>query len=929
MFQNDIPNQSGGVLRCVLTRYYWLVLLLAAALTGASVYYTVTHLTVSTSRESFISGHSRILQRTAEFDKAFGGHDGLVVVVENHDRARSVEVANALAAELRRYPDRFPDLFYRVNPESFKPWALLYLGTQELQKIRDHLKGQQNLLTGLAADPSLTTFYRLLNEQIAQALITNIFTGFIAEKKAPGLPDVSLLNTTLKQLQLHLEGHSPYVSPFKAVFSRDLNDLSQEGYFFTENNKFLLFLVTPQPGGNYASAHRDVSLLRQVVDSVKARFPGIQMGVTGPIALQSDEMNRAMKDATLATWLSLAGQLGLLILFLRCLRRPLIEVLVLVIGLCWTFGVITLVVGRLNILSAHFAPLVLGLSIDYGIHWFCRLEEEEAHHRQLTLEALICAYRRTLPGLIYVGLADMVTFLPLALIGFKGLSELGLIMVLAILIMMSATLILAPCLVIATEKWISTGNQPQCSAAPQSFLKLTWNRPGVIAALGVAVLVLGSISLFHIRFDLNPLHLQNPRTESVVWENRILQESKYSTSFGVVVADSPEQLRAKTGALKQLSTVSQVESVFSFLPADVQEKRSLLKEMEASVASLEFPQGSALSNLQDLAAILRRINFKMQAAVTALEKADVSNKPQIEEIPLLINKIMARINPGDDPQVLARLADFERHFFNDLKGKWVMLRHYTKSALESPPMTVADLPQPVRDRFVSQGSYLIRVFPSQDSWNFEPLKKFVESLWSVDPDAVGDRVLLFVFTQGFRNSILWSAALAIVAITLMLTVIYRSWQMALLALIPLGIGTGLTLNCMWLLDLPFNQANILFLPLILGEGIQFGIIILTRWRLEESARAIVLPASTAKGVILAALTTTVGFGSLMVSGHQGTFSLGLLATIGSLSALLISVSVLPAFLHLVGRRLKPAPPLVYSTPILEPEADEREKTSDR
>ncbi len=86
-----------------------------------------------------------------------------------------------------------------------------------------------------------------------------------------------------------------------------------------------------------------------------------------------------------------------------------------------------------------------------------------------------------------------------------------------------------------------------------------------------------------------------------------------------------------------------------------------------------------------------------------------------------------------------------------------------------------------------------------------------------------------------------------------------------------------------MLNLPFNQANVLFVPLILGEGIEFGIIILARWRLEESARAITLPASTAKGVALAALTTTLGFGSLMVSGHQGTFSLGLLATVGSLS----------------------------------------------
>ena len=75
-------------------------------------------------------------------------------------------------------------------------------------------------------------------------------------------------------------------------------------------------------------------------------------------------------------------------------------------------------------------------------------------------------------------------------------------------------------------------------------------------------------------------------------------------------------------------------------------------------------------------------------------------------------------------------------------------------------------------------------------------------------------------------------------------------------------------------------------------------------------RVITLPASTAKGVLLAALTTTVGFGSLMVSGHQGTFSLGLLATVGSLSVLLASLSILPACLRLVGKQATvPSSPL--------------------
>ncbi len=78
--------------------------------------------------------------------------------------------------------------------------------------------------------------------------------------------------------------------------------------------------------------------------------------MTGPDALEADEMTSAMRDITLATWLSLVGQMALLIIFLRALRRPLVEVLCLVIGLCWTFGMVTLTVGHLNLLSMIFAP---------------------------------------------------------------------------------------------------------------------------------------------------------------------------------------------------------------------------------------------------------------------------------------------------------------------------------------------------------------------------------------------------------------------------------------------------------------------------------------------------------------------------------------------------------------------------------------------
>ncbi len=428
-------------------------------------------------------------------------------------------------------------------------------------------------------------------------------------------------------------------------------------------------------------------------------------------------------------------------------------------------------------------------------------------------------------------------------------------------------------------------------------------------------MALGVIALFFVPFDLNPLHLQNQRVESVEWEYKLIQDSKYSTSYGATATSSLQELEARCEALKQLSTVSHVESILSFLPTKVNSKRPMLEELQPVLRSVQFPKTPASpSSPAEMAAILSRINFKLGEAARSLEEGKGATKEQIEETHALLNRIIPLLDAKQQPQAASRVAAFEVQFFADLHDKWILLKGYVKSALGKPDPTIASLPQEVRQRFISpQGTFLIRVFPSQDIWNFGPLKLFVKGLWSVDPNAVGDPVLLYVFTQGFRNACLKAAGVALLAIAAMLLVLFRSWKMTLLAFLPLIVGTGITLNLMWLLGISFNQANVLFVPLILGEGIEFGIIILVRWRLEESARAITLPASTAKGVALAALTTTVGFGSLMVSGHQGVFSLGLLATVGSLSVLLASLSFLPAFIRVMERDYEPREPSIQTS----------------
>ena len=181
-------------------------------------------------------------------------------------------------------------------------------------------------------------------------------------------------------------------------------------------------------------------------------FPGVSTGVTGPEALNADQMRTALEDMSLATLVSMGALAALLIVFWRGLRRPLLEVILLLIALSFTFGLTTLFIGHLNILSVTFAPLLLGLGIDYGVHWFARYREMEqggfASPRQAQGEMM----ERLGPGVLLAGLTAAFSFFPLVLTGFKGLVELGVICSLGLAVMVLMTLFLLPAMVLLFDR---------------------------------------------------------------------------------------------------------------------------------------------------------------------------------------------------------------------------------------------------------------------------------------------------------------------------------------------------------------------------------------------------------------------------------------------------------------------------------------------
>ena len=881
------------------TSYSLLTLFVAGILAVLSIFYTVRHLGFQTSQKQLISPEHRLIRLSEQIDQ-FEDFDTFVVAIENRDTSRSLNFLRALVPLLEKDRENYLQVFYRMDPRLFRPWALLYLKKKDLLALRDNLQEHETFIRNLVQSPTLTNFFRQINEEMASRMVGELFTGFLDEKKSDNKEplDLDFLIRTLQEMEEWLEGDTSFTSPWGSLLTKkSWDNEAEEGYFWTEKKGYLLLFITPaKKGSGFSKATHSLMALRKTIAQTQAAFPGIQAGVTGLEALDMDEMGVALHDMSLATLLSLTGLVVLLVLFWRGFRRPILEIIALLIALALTFGLTTLFIGHLNILSVSFAPMLLGLGIDYGVHWFARFREEQETQGASKKEALEATMIKLGPGILLAGLSAALSFFPLALTGFKGLAELGIICSMGLVMATMTTLCLLPALILLFDKDV---NQPHVSSSRnrvRPLFKLTKGRSLILFILGVVGSGLSLWGAGNVKFDLNMLRLQSQKAESVLWEKKLVEGSRRSSMYGVILARSLEEVQKKTIALEKLPTVSEVQSVKDLLPDEQEEKIDSLKRMKPLLVGIEpLSRPEDPVNPSELDNTFGRIHFKMLDSSQSRWGVSKPLATQMKQVRDLIDNLRERLHSMEASQLSHGLQTFEGALIEDLNDKLNLIR----ANVNTRPMRIEDLPRPLHERFVGKDHlYLIRVFPAQNIWEPELLGKFVHDLQTVDSDAIGDPVTLYVFTKAFRDACIRAALYAALFIFVMLLLTFRNFISTLMAMAPLIAGTLWTFGFIHCFGVNLNLANSIFLPLVVGAGVEYGIIIVQRWRQQDIA-GVALPFSTGQGVILAGLTTTVGFGSLTISDHQGLYSLGLLTMIGSLVILAAAILFLPSLLQLL------------------------------
>lgn len=869
----------------------------AALLALGGLVYTWYGLGFVTSPYRLLPQDAPYVIRLQKHLRDFGDLNDIVVVVAASEpetaKAYSIRLTSELAAAgLGR-------VSYRLETASLQRNALLYLSRADLTTLRDRLFDYEDVLKTYAAHPTLVRLLESLNEQMANAMALG-FLDLGLEHASPG--DVRFLDAILDQAAARLDGKAGSVSPWSVALSGNGLGGQDAGWFFSADRRLLFVFVEPNSvEGDFTDNRERIELIRATIARLRLQFPGVDAGVTGSPAISNDEMVTAFADSARAGILSSLLTLGLILVAFRRVVKPILMLATLAIGLAWSMGVITLVVGQLNVFSVMFVSIVIGLGIDYGIYLLYGYEEELARGASLD-RALSSAVARTGPGIFLGALTAAGAFFVLRLTDFSGIGEFGVVSGIAVLASFLSMITLFPALLVLVDR-----RQPQLPVrAPRTPLEAEarWlvritGRPIPILAGAAAFTMLAAWAALGVGFDDNLLHLQARGTESVVWEERTLATVGRSGVSAITSAATPAELQRKQEAFARLPSVAKVESLLTLVPDDQAEKIAIIGQFAPLVAPVRIgaPDPLGRTTLREPLEVLQR-----RLGIILAGLGENPSRQDLEKTRMRVQALLHRLADPESATTGPALNQLQNELFRDFADR---LQSFQQS-LAPRAVTVDDISGSLRKRFVgASGQYRIRIFPAVDIWEREGATRFVTDLRTVDPDVTGAPITSYEAIRFIRRGYLQGALYAFVLVTVITGALLRSASGTVLALTPLALGVLWTLGLMRLFDLEFNLANVWAVPLIIGAAVEYGVNIYIRSMDGGQQGGPMLPRSAVLAVVLNGLTTISGFGSLMVARHRGIWSLGLLLSIGAAVSLLASLGVLPALMRLFPGRLRP------------------------
>ncbi len=841
------------------TRFASLVVVIALILAIAAGYYTARNFTINTDINTLISPDLDWRKRDNQFGEAFDRDRTILAVVE----APTPELTSAAAAALGRKLAGDSRHFESVQPlgsgEFFDKNGLLFLPAAEVGQLVGQFESAAPLIEIMAGDPSI------------RGLTGALETGLAGVKRGQVKLDSTErpFNLIAQTVENVLKTGSATFSWRELTSDKPLTDSDRRAFI---EFKPILDFNALEPGKDATDAIR-----RAAFDLKLAGEYGARVRLTGPVPIANEEF-ATVQDGAIVNGIGTV-LVVLIILWMALHSAKIISAvfLNLFIGLSITTAVGLWMVGSLNLLSIAFAVLFVGLGVDFGIQFSVRYRSERFKGDDLRLALQKAAERSAVP-LSLAAMATAAGFLSFLPTDYNGISELGKIAGVGMLVAFTTSITVLPALLKLLNPPGESDPVGYAFLAPvDHFLE----KHRVIIIVGTLLVALAGLPLLYfLRFDFNPINLRNPRVESIATFLDLRSDPNTGANAINVMTNSEADAKKIEEKLSKVPEVLRVMSLDSFVPEEQPAKLKLIAQGAKILNPALNPDqiDAAPSDeenveaLKGTAASLRRIagDDKGPGAVASRRLADALQKLAESNEPLR-NKTQAI-------------------FVSPLK----VVLDQLKNSLQAQPVSLKTLPADLVGSWkTKEGLIRVEALPRGDPNDNDTLRKFAAAVLAAEPNAIGGPVSILKSGETVVKAFIHAGITALVVIGFLLWLALRRVTDVLLTLVPLLVAGAVTLEICVLIGMPLNFANIVALPLLLGVGVAFKIYYVTAWR---SGRTNLLQSSLTRAIFFSALTTATAFGSLWLSSHPGTASMGKLLALSLVTTLAAVLLFQPALM---------------------------------
>ena len=667
--------------------------------------------------------------------------------------------------------------------------------------------------------------------------------------------------------------------------TRGLEVDTTTGYLLSGDRSRALLIARPaQPAQEVEFGRRLLAAIDELTADLLARWPeGAGEDADGEllpapeVALGGTYVTAVSDAGTIVSglvWNLATSLVGVLLLFALAFRRVGLIVYAFVplaFGLMLAFGFAGAVLGELNALTSGFAALLVGLGIDFVIVSYGRYVEER--RRGADLEAALVAMSGSSGRAVWTGaITTAATFYAFMVTDFVGLRQMGLLTGTGILFCMVSVLVLLPAMLAWREDRRRTGGRmPRLvlhGLGARRLVRWSFERPVlVICACAVVTAATGALAP-RLEFEDAIRALRPQGNPGVEVQDEVAEYFGSGLNYTMIVLSGATEeevlelsIRAEEGAQELVDSgiLTGTRGIGSLVPSPASQAAGhdwldRHRELLAGERLHELFERYATEEGLRAAPFRRGIDLLADAGANRepVTVATLRESPQIER---MLERYMGR-NEGETKLVV---------YLYPPPGMW------RRSA---PPGSLE-----LAERLGPQAQV-------------------------TGVNVVGERL-----RNGIRVDAVTASIIGFVLVALLLFLDYRWLASTLLSLLPLCIGVVWMLGIMVLIGLDMNFFNVFVVTMIIGIGVDYGVHMVHRWRevgfgpdALEGERLVAALGETGKAIVLAAISTSVGFGSLALSNYPGLRSMGIVAILGAVATALVSITLLPALVALGRRR---------------------------